>query len=267
MPQQFYMRFMRLPLILRIFILALIVILLSSIFIHLLEPQTFPTIFHGLWWAIITTSTVGYGDLVPVTFQGRLLAAVLILLGIGFVTSYFATLASTTVLKQKAYTNGQVSFKGGQHMIIIGWNERSREIMKNITSLNKSQNLVLIDETLEKNPSTFSNLHFIKGRPHIDEVLLKANVHMATKVLITADQNKNELEADMHSILTLLTIKGLNPNVYCIVEILTTEQMTNAKRAGANEIIQTNLLTSSVMIDYLFENKLNPPSQSSVKRP
>ena len=42
-------------------------------------------------------------------------------------------------------------------------------------------------------------------------------------------------------------MKGLNPNVETIVEILTHEQIINAQRAGADEIIQTNILTSFVM--------------------
>ena len=66
-------------------------------------------------------------------------------------------------------------------------------------------------------------------------------------MIITADTNSGELQADMNSILTLLTVKGLNPDVETIVEILTNEQMANAKRAGADEIIQTNILTSFVM--------------------
>ena len=41
-------------------------------FYPFLEPETFPTIFDGIWWAIITASTVGYGDYVPHSVLGRL---------------------------------------------------------------------------------------------------------------------------------------------------------------------------------------------------
>ena len=67
-------------------------------------------------------------------------------------------------------------------------------------------------------------------------------------MIITADQNKDEYQADMNTILTLLAVKGLNPQIESIVEILTYEQIANAKRAGADEIIQTNMLTSFVML-------------------
>ena len=47
------------------------------------EPQVFTSIPAAMWWAVVTLTTVGYGDLVPVTLAGRFLAAVIALLGIG----------------------------------------------------------------------------------------------------------------------------------------------------------------------------------------
>ena len=87
-----------------------------------------------------------------------------------------------------------------------------------------------------------------KDAPNLDKVLIKANIATAKKIIITADQNKDEHQADMNTILTLLAVKGLNPQIESIVEILTYEQIANAKRAGADEIIQTNMLTSFVML-------------------
>lgn len=48
----------------------------------------------ALWWAIVTATTVGYGDVSPVTGEGRLVAVVLMLVGIGFVGAFTATVAS-----------------------------------------------------------------------------------------------------------------------------------------------------------------------------
>ena len=89
LPNRVYISFLRLPLLVRILVMALLVFLSFGISIHFLEPQTFPTIFDGIWWAIITASTVGYGDYVPHTLLGRLTALILILFGVAFVSSYF----------------------------------------------------------------------------------------------------------------------------------------------------------------------------------
>ncbi|MGG1676822.1 potassium channel family protein [Neobacillus sp. NRS-1170] len=254
MPNRVYISFLRMPLLVRILLIALLVFLTFGITIHLLEPETFPTIFDGIWWAIITASTVGYGDYVPQSLMGRLTALFLILLGVGFVSSYFGTLAAAAVTKQDAFSEGRIPFKGESHIIIIGWNERSKELISKLTNINFPQMIVLIDETLESNPVKSKFVHFIQGKGHVDETILKSDIEKAEKVLITADRGNDELQADMNSILTLLTIKGLCSKVKCIVEILTAEQVINAMRAGADEVIQSNKLTSVFMVNSLHSN-------------
>jgi len=254
LPNRVYISFLRLPLLLRILFIALLVFLIFGIFIHFLEPETFPSVFEGIWWAIITATTVGYGDYVPQSLWGRLTGLLLILLGAGIVSSYFGTLAAAAVTKQDALSEGKIEYKGEGHIIIIGWNERSRELIAKITSPKYSQMVVLVDETLPANPVNSRLVHFIQGKSHVDETILKSNVDKAEKVLITADRGNDELQADMNSILALLTIKGLCPQIKCIVEILTAEQVANAIRAGADEVIQSNKLTSVFMVNSLHSN-------------
>lgn len=254
MPNRAYISFLRLPLLVRILLIAVLVFLSFGVSIHLLEPDTFPSIFDGIWWAIITASTVGYGDYVPHSILGRITALILILLGVGFVSSYFGTLAAAAVTKQDAFLEGRIAFKGEGHIIIIGWNERSKELISKLTDTKSPQMIVLIDETLEANPVKSRFVHFIQGKGHVDETILKSDIKQAEKVLITADRGNDELQADMNSILTLLTIKGICSQVKCIVEILTAEQVINACRAGADEVIQSNKLTSVFMVNSLHSN-------------
>ncbi|HWJ78911.1 MAG TPA: potassium channel family protein [Niallia sp.] len=246
LPNSFLSRFLRLPLSIRVLTISLSIIALFGLTITIIEPEQFPTLFEGIWWAIITTSTVGYGDYAPTTLLGRIAGILLILTGVGFLSTYLVTLATAAVSKQNAYLEGKSTFKGQNHVVIIGWNERSRTIIHSIGMDKELCPITLIDNSLTHNPIPEA-IHFVKGNPNLDEVLLKANISTASKVIITADQGKDELQADMHSIVSLLAIKGLNPNVPCIIEILTDEQVSNARRAGADEIIQTNSLTSFVM--------------------
>ena len=235
----------------RILVISSFFIFLFGALIHFIEPDNFPTVFEGIWWAIVTASTVGFGDYVPSTIAGKITGIILILVGVAFFTSYFISLAAVAVTRQNAYLEGKLTFKGNFHMIIIGWNERSREMIASIAKKDKSKKVVLIDETLDSKPIGYANVHFIKGRANRDEILIKANIHAAENIIITADQNKDELQADMNTIITLLAIKGVHPTIRCIVEILTSEQVLNATRAGADEIIQTNILTSSLILNSL----------------
>ncbi|WP_264807198.1 potassium channel family protein [Cytobacillus sp. NCCP-133] len=256
MPHQLYYNFIRMPLVIRILLIALAVIVFYGGLIHIIEPKTFPTFFDGIWWAVVTASTVGFGDFVPETVFGRIVGIALILTGAGFLSTYFISLATAAVTRQNDFLEGKVEYKGRNHIIVIGWNERSREIINTLGKDGMNRTITLIDDTLRTNPVPFNNVHFIQGRSNRDDVLIKANIFDAQKVIITADQNKDELHADMNSILTLLAIKGLNRDLQCIVEILTSEQAANAKRAGADEIVQTNVLTSFVMINSVSSQEL-----------
>jgi voltage-gated potassium channel len=54
----------------------------------------YESVWDGIWWAIVTVTTVGYGDLYPVTVQGRLIGIFVMLLGIGFLSVLTATVAT-----------------------------------------------------------------------------------------------------------------------------------------------------------------------------
>jgi voltage-gated potassium channel len=65
------------------------------------DRDNFPSLGSGLWWAVQTVTTVGYGDDVPTTVSGQLLAALVMLLGIGFLTVITAAITSTFVSRSR----------------------------------------------------------------------------------------------------------------------------------------------------------------------
>ena len=69
----------------------------SGVVIHFLDRANFPNIGGGMWWAVQTVTTVGYGDEVPTSTGGRLVATLVMVLGIGFLTVVTAAITSTFV--------------------------------------------------------------------------------------------------------------------------------------------------------------------------
>ncbi|OIJ13806.1 hypothetical protein BKP35_08480 [Anaerobacillus arseniciselenatis] len=239
----------RFPVIVRLFLMVIVLIITAGIAIHFIEPETFPSIFEGIWWAIVTASTVGYGDYAPASTVGRLLAFIVIMFGIGVVSFFVTTLASSTITTRNALKHGELEFKKDGHFIIIGWNERSKNMIIHLQKLNPLLEIVLIDQTLKQCPLKNHQMHFIRGNPLQDDTLHRANIEKAHTAVITANLHGQEAESDAKSIITLLALKGLNPNLYTVVEILTPEQKNNCERAGADEIIETSLLTSLAMVN------------------
>jgi len=65
-----------------------------GIVIRLIDPADFDNVWLGLWWAVQTVTTVGYGDIVPHHTSGRLVGALLMLSGIGFLTVVTAVITA-----------------------------------------------------------------------------------------------------------------------------------------------------------------------------
>ena len=53
---------------------------------HEAQPEEFASVFHSLWWAVATLTTVGYGDVYPVTVGGRIFTFIVLLIGLGVVS-------------------------------------------------------------------------------------------------------------------------------------------------------------------------------------
>ena len=95
------------------------ILILASLLIYYAEhdaqPDQFENAFSGLWWAVATLTTVGYGDLYPITPLGRFLGAVIAILGIGMVavpTSILSAGFLETLEKQMSAENGKTEESG-----------------------------------------------------------------------------------------------------------------------------------------------------------
>jgi voltage-gated potassium channel len=71
----------------------------AGLLMTVVDGENFPTIGAGIWWAVQTVTTVGYGDNVPTNLAGRLVAVLVMLLGIGFLTVVTASITSTFVAR------------------------------------------------------------------------------------------------------------------------------------------------------------------------
>jgi len=67
-----------------VFLIVIAASLMHTVEGHI-QPETFGSILHSLWWSVVTMTTVGYGDVVPVTGLGKVIATVIMLIGVGLV--------------------------------------------------------------------------------------------------------------------------------------------------------------------------------------
>ena len=84
-----------------IVVLWLAAVVIWGVAEHLLDEDTFPTVWLGMWWALQTVTTVGYGDVVPQSDAGRALATVLLLGGLAFLSVVTAVITSSFVARRQ----------------------------------------------------------------------------------------------------------------------------------------------------------------------
>jgi voltage-gated potassium channel len=75
--------------------------LLGGFLVTIVDKKDFPTFGDGVWWAIVTLGTVGYGDIVPHTAWGRVVGGIMITFGVTFIAFLTATVTSEFVSTQE----------------------------------------------------------------------------------------------------------------------------------------------------------------------
>ncbi len=83
-----------------------VVMLGGAVLIRVADKKDFHDLGDGLWWSIQTVTTVGYGDIVPTNTLGRLIASLVMLTGIAFLTVITATITSTFVETARSRAEG-----------------------------------------------------------------------------------------------------------------------------------------------------------------
>ena len=82
-------------------LMTLLIAVGAGVLVTVIAKDDFPTLEDGIWWAIVTLGTVGYGDIVPQTTWGRVVGSVVIVFGVTFISFLTATVTSLFVAAEE----------------------------------------------------------------------------------------------------------------------------------------------------------------------
>jgi len=235
----------------QIAIVILSVIFFSSLGVYYFErarvDSNIGSLWDGVWWAVVTMGTVGYGDKYPITTGGRIVGLILIFAGVGLMSLFTATIASIFVEKKLKEGRGLETVKEKDHIVICGWNQHTEEVLQVLTTYGTIDDtpIILINELTVDDIDSFKlkynkyNLKFLRGNYVHEDVLLRANITKAKFALIMADTSGSHPldRIDERTTLATLTIKSIAPKVKTIAELLDGENRQHLKRANVDEII------------------------------
>jgi len=256
--------------ILKLLTVVIIVILTSSVGIYLIErhdpaqpaDKGFYSIGETLWWMVVVlTKTPGYVGVYPIAPAARVLALLLIIIGISFIPLITAKIASYMVTRQLREERGLEKVRNKEHTVICGWNEHVETILEGIIARQEHPEVVLVNSlTPEKINQVLLKYKSIKPRfVHGDftsEAILElANVRQAATVIILSDTAQGDISgADERAILGTLAVRTMNPRARVCVEVTEPKAAPHVRRAGAREVIVHGeydpfLITSAAMAE------------------
>ena len=204
-------------------------------------------ILDTLWWALVTITTVGYGDVVPHSTLGRVVGLILMVSGVVLVSLFTATIASIFVERKIKEGEGLESLKEKNQIVICGWNQNGEKVIEGmlIHDKNSSYPIVLVSELDKDAVDSIQykyrerDIHFIRGNFVKEDVLARANIIRAKAVIMLADiSHGHSLEkADERTIFGAMAIKSMAPKVRICAELINQENKEYLLRANVDEIV------------------------------
>jgi voltage-gated potassium channel len=236
-------------------LLFFVLLLAALLFINF--EKDIRSLFDAVYFAVVTVSTVGYGDITAKTVPGRLVSIFLIFSGMILISSFTATMSSILISKKLKEGQGVSSIKGKNFVVLCGWNWKAESL---ITSLVFSglKNIILINDY---DPSQINavidkfddaNIKFIKGDFTDHNILSKANLEHSKGVIIVPDSSiASSQGADEKTVFATMTVKSISEKIKVHVQLLRNETVPYIQRAKAdNYFISENtipfFLTSAI---------------------
>ncbi len=228
--------------------LLIFIVFLVSV-ISLLEKtanKPFSSIVEVFYWAVVTISTVGYGDIKPDNIISKILTVFLIITGVllmSFMTATFASIFTATRIREGM---GLKKFDLEKHIVICGFNSNIESVIQGIISYagKTIPDIVLINSLPESEITGIiehfpgAPIHYVYGDYTTEATLLRASVSKVSSAIILADPGiEGNEKADDRTLITTLAIKSMSKDIEICAELLDAKSIPHLRRAGVDQII------------------------------
>ncbi len=202
----------------------------------------FEKLATSFYWGVTTVMGAGDASYVTTPF-GYVISWLLVLFGVAIVATITGALVGFLIdfLLKEGQGMGASGYR--DHIVVCGWNPTARELIAELQGDDYDKKIVVIHES-DKNPAG-SGVYFVNGDVTNADDLRRAGIEEAMAAVICPADASNE--ADMRSILTVMAIESIAPQVRTVVEANNPAHVEHFRRARADEIMVTSRIASRLL--------------------
>ena len=204
---------------------------------------------QALWWSITTLTTVGYGDLVPITTIGRVIGFIFLIASFSIYAVLIGLISSIMNKLREEKRLGYQGIKWKHHAVIVGWSTFAQSVTKQLLGAGKKVVIVTnqkdaIDFILENYPpNRVFGMHSELKTP---EVLEKVNVDKSSAVFVN-------LDSDTEKLVFMLNTKKEFSDLNYIVTLDNADLKPTLLEAGATYVLSKTEIAAKLLASYIFE--------------
>ena len=219
-------------------------VVISAIAVTLLEDdkRSFAGFGSAFYWAV--TTVIGSGDPSFVNSPGGFVIGwLLAFFGVAIVAAMTGAVVGFVIdfLLKEGQGMGAAGYR--DHIVVCGWNTTARDLIEELKG-DEFQTKVVVLHDSERNPAG-DGVYYVRGDITSTEDLDRCGIREAASAIVFPTDRTNE--ADMRSILAVMAIESIAPDVRTVVEANNPSHVDHFKRAEADEILVTSRLASRLL--------------------
>lgn len=233
--------------------LLMFITITAGIAIYVFEEQQndkIESLFDALYWALITISTVGYGDISPVTVEGRVVSMLIIVTGIAmisFVTSVIVSAFSEKLTELKENRLVEEINKNEEFIIICGYGQMSRMFLKDYAT-EYDRRYILIEKNKDKVEDAIKDgYRVIHEDASRHDVIAKFNTDDAKITLLALTGS------DIANIYITLNTKAISRKIRVISRASTDKIAKKCRLAGADNVVMPTMIANRMLFSAITQ--------------
>ncbi|MDX2507775.1 MAG: potassium channel family protein [Gammaproteobacteria bacterium] len=235
-----------------IFIFIIFIVFTSASAIFFFEAKedggNIETFFDGIYWSLITLTTVGYGDITPQTTEGRVITMILVICGLAvlaFVTSIIVSAFNEKMVEMRENrVFAELEKKSGMHTILCGYG-RMGAVVAEYLAKEKTHFVIIEPDPQNAAKAKRAGYLVIEGSAENSELLKSAGVIDQAEMILCLTGS------DVVNVYITLTARYLNPQIQIISRANQDDSVRKLKQAGANHTVVPFKIVGLIAVEFI----------------